>query len=133
MDKNPWFAWSDRDYWFEKEKKRMLAFGYTPEQIEQHIKEKLEIEEAIEQEEKQRQQEIAEMYEKLPPAVKDVLAYEAEKYEKSLSLSMREVFASRCFITVFQYPGYLECALPSLSFFFLCCSRQYSLFCILVS
>ena len=55
----------------------------------QHIKEKLEIEEAIEQEEKQRQQEIAEMYEKLPPAVKDVLAYEAEKYEKSLS-NMKE-------------------------------------------
>ena len=85
MDKNPWFAWIDRDYWFEKEKKRMLAWGYTPEQIEQHIKEILEKEEAIKQEEKQRQQEIAEMYEKLPPAVKDVLAYEAEKYEKSLS------------------------------------------------
>ena len=29
------------------------------------------------------------MYEKLPPAVKDVLAYEAERYEKSLS-NMRE-------------------------------------------
>lgn len=88
MDKNPWFAWSDRD-WIEGEKKRMLAWGYTPEQIEQHIKEILEKEEAIEQKEKQRQQEIAEMYEKLPPAVKDVLAYEAEKYEKSLS-NMKE-------------------------------------------
>ena len=63
MDKNPWFAWIDRDYWFEKEKKRMLAWGYTPEQIEQHIKEILEKEEAIEQKKKQRQQEIAEMME----------------------------------------------------------------------